>query len=178
MAAASSHRQKSGLRPRRPQGLPNLYHCPRGDGKGSVPTEETENRGVCLEEELLPPHGCLSSSGEAGDPGTTRDPAKLLRVWIPTYHTLLVSKVTLPPPSSVSQTDREGCAKGNCLLLSPLGLLCCSSFFWTLWLFEWVPFSIESFHCISYLHRHQLYVGCLESVNQIAPCGASHNLQG
>lgn len=81
------------------------------------------------------------------------------------------------PTSSESQSDRKGCAKGNCSLLSPLGLFCCSSFFWTLWLFKRVPFSIESFHCISYLHRHYLYVGCLGSVNQIGLCGAPHNLQ-
>lgn len=63
------------------------------------------------------------------------------------------------PTSSRAQSGSGGYAKGNCLLQSPLGLLCPSSFFWTLWLFEWVPFSIESFHCINYLHCHLLYVG-------------------
>lgn len=86
------------------------------------------------------------------------------------------------PPSSEPQADRKKKKKKKVcqrkLLQSLLGLLCCSSFFWTLWLLEWVPFSIESFHCISYLHCHHLYVGCFESVNQIRPERAPHSFLG
>lgn len=74
------------------------------------------------------------------------------------------------PPQLRSSGQQKGCAKGSLLLQSPLGLLCCSSFFWTLRLLERSTFFHRKFPLHQFLTLSPpIYAGCFESVNQTTP---------